>query len=211
MPVLVSKPILSMVGTIQPEVNRRVATKHNMQEDGYLQRCLFVYPDNVSRPPYSEKTLNPELVTKYENMIKFYLDSSAIREFKLSADAMEKYINFHNMMAVTADDMPEEYMQSLFSKMSIHVLRLALVLAVIENDVPNTVSGIVMDYAIDLCDYFVETGRKMHAPPPPPNMTSGELYRALHQTIGIKKIPEFAEGVGVTEQAIRKALSVLKT
>jgi hypothetical protein len=211
MPVLVSKPILSMVGTIQPEVIRKVATKHDMQENGYLQRCLFVFPDNVSRPPYSEKTLNPELVTRYENMINFYLVSSATCEFKLSAEAMEKYISFHNMMAVTADDMPEEYMQSLFSKMSIHVLRLALVLAVIENDVPNTVSGTVMKYAIDLCHYFIETGRKMHVPPPEPNLTSGDCYRTLHQTIGIKKIPQFAESLGVSEQAIRKALSVLKT
>jgi hypothetical protein len=144
-------------------------------------------------------------------MIKFYRDSSALREFKLSADAMEKYINFHHMMAVTADDMPEEYMYSLYSKMSIHVLRLALVLAVIENDVPNTVSGIVMDYAIDLCDYFVETGRKMYAPPPPPNMTSGDYYRGLHQMIGIKDIPMFAKSIGISEQAIRKTLSIIKT
>jgi hypothetical protein len=200
-----------MAGTIQPEVIRKVAIKNDMQDNGYLQRCLFVFPDDVTCPPYSEKALNQELVTKYENTIGFYLNYSEAKEYQLSEEARSLYKSFYNEIVTVRNEMPIEYMKSLYSKMNIHVLRLALVLAVIENDIPNMVSGEMMKYAIELCRYFIETGRKMYTPPPPPNLTSGDLYRMLHQTIGIKKIPQFAEGMGVSEQAIRKALSAIKT
>jgi hypothetical protein len=80
-----------------------------------------------------------------------------------------------------------------------------------EKYINYTVSGEMMNYAIELCRYFIETGQKMYASPPPPNLTSGELYRALHQTIGIRNQTMFAESLGITSQAVSKALSVIKT
>jgi hypothetical protein len=50
----------------------------------------------------------------------------------------------------------------------------------------------------------------MYAPPPPPNLSSGDLYRMLHKTIGIKNQSLFAESLGVSQPAINKALSVIK-
>jgi len=119
-------------------------------------------------------------------------------------------------MVATANATPDDYLKALYRKMSFHVLRLALVLSIIvdttesanpENEVPES----VMLYAVELCRYFIETGKKMYTPPPPPNLTSGHLYRMLHQTIGIKNITKFAEGLGISQQTVSKALSVLKT
>jgi hypothetical protein len=48
--LMIFKPVLSMIGTIQPAVLQDVANKNFMRENGYLQRCLFIYPGNVERP-----------------------------------------------------------------------------------------------------------------------------------------------------------------
>ena len=214
MPIFISKPILSMVGTVQPEVIQKIANGNSMRENGYLQRCLFVYPDEVSSPPYSKKELKQDLVNNYEKAITYLLNFPETVEYELSQEAGDMYVSFYNEMTSATNGIPDDYMKALYSKMKIHALRLALVLAVIdtvENDGTNEVSGEVMRYAVELCRYFVETGRKMYAPPPPPNLTSGDLYRALHQTYGIKNQTKFAESLGVSQQTVSKALSVMQT
>ena len=207
LPIFVSKPILSMIGTIQPEVLQKIASGNFMRENGYLQRCLFVYPDEVKSSPYSKKKLKPDLVSKYENTINFFLNQSETKEYKLDDGANALYISFFDEMAGHSNKTSDDYLKALYSKMGIHVLRLALVLSVIENDTPNTISFYSFLCAVELCRYFIETGRKMYAPPTPPKPTNGEMYRLIHETIGIKNQAAFALSLGVSPTAVSKALS----
>jgi hypothetical protein len=47
----------------------------------------------------------------------------------------------------------------------------------------------------------------MYAPPMPPKPTNGELYRMIHETIGIQNQNMFAYSLGVSSAALSKALS----
>jgi hypothetical protein len=129
------------------------------------------------------------------------------KDYVLSSDASTMYISFFNEMTELSNQTTDDYLKSLYSKMSIHVLRLALVLSVIENDTPDAVSGKTMLCAIELCRYFIETGRKMYAPPSPTKLTNGDLYRLIHENIGIKNQNMFAFSLEVSPTAISKALS----
>jgi len=56
-PIFVSEPILSIIGTIQPEVMQKVAGSNSMRENGYLQRCLYI-PTMCSVPSIRKKHSN---------------------------------------------------------------------------------------------------------------------------------------------------------
>ncbi|MDR0437637.1 MAG: DUF3987 domain-containing protein [Bacteroidales bacterium] len=201
---MISKPILSIIGTIQPKVLQKVASQNSMRENGYLQRCLFVYPGNVLRPYHNENSLNPDYVLAYQKMIDYFFVFPENTDFSLSSEAKEMFVSFANEISEAVNSTDDEYLRSLYSKMEIHALRLALILAVID-DKMDLVSEVAMRYAIDLCRYFIATGEKIHQPQEK-NWTNNEIYCLVDEEIGIKNVSKFAESVGVKRQNVEKAL-----
>jgi len=209
--ITISNPVLSMIGTIQPSVLRRVVKDNHFQDNGYLQRCLFVYPDTVRRPEYNTKALNADLVSYYEAGITQLLNQSEPMNYTLSEEAEERFAIFANYMTEDVNEETEDYLKSLFAKMEIHVLRLALILAIAnsteEEQNDNVISAKIMTCAINLAWYFIETG-KMVFEAQPCNMTNGDIYRLVHRKIGIGNISDFASGLRVSHQAVSQALRI---
>ena len=202
--LMIFKPVLSMIGTIQPKVLQEVAGKNFMRENGYLQRCLFVYPGNVERPRYAEKTLNSDYVEAHRKMIEYFLNFEENTEFSLTCEAKEMFVCFANEISEAVNATDDDYLKSLYSKMEIHALRLALILAVLD-DKKDLVSDVAMRYAIDLCRYFIAAGEKIHQPQEK-EWTKNEIYCLVDEEIGIKNVSKFAESVGVKRQNVEKAL-----
>jgi hypothetical protein len=202
--MMIFKPVLSMVGTIQPNVLQEVAKKNLMKENGYLQRCLFVYPENVERPQYSKSSLNPDFVKKHQEFMDWCFDLPDNCEFTLNAEAEELFIAFSNEITELVNASDNDYFKSMYSKMEIHVLRLALILA---NALYQTtiVTTPAMQYAIDLCRYFMKTGERLYQPEVK-KYTNAELIRLVDETIGIKNISKFADGIDKNRVVVHKAL-----
>jgi len=230
--MMIFKPILSMVGTIQPTVLQEVANQNFMKENGYLQRCLFVFPTNVERPKYAQKSLKPDYVEAYNTFVEICLNYPENTEFTLTPDASKLFINFANEISENVNATNDDYLKSLYAKMEIHALRLALILATINDSrgrptcLPNTptpvgrhvnnhgrkpveVSPKSMQYAIDLCQYFIATGKKIHNPPEKV-WTNTEIYCLIDQEIGIKNVSKFSESLGIKRQNVEKALKKSK-
>jgi len=209
--ITVSNPVLSMIGTIQPSVLHRVVKENHFRDNGYLQRCLFVYPDNVERAEYNTKALNPDLVSRYDSFIAYLLNQSEPMNYSLSEEAEELFAEFANCMTYYVNDETDDSLKSLFAKMEIHVLRLALILSIVDTidtgRSDNVISAEIMNCAINLAWYFIETGKKV-LEAQPCNMTNGDIYRITHQKIGISNIPDYANGLGKSPQAVRQALRI---
>ncbi len=56
-PTFIAKPFISVIGTIQPAVLNELADKRT--ENGFLDRLLFVAPENLKKEYWSETELNP--------------------------------------------------------------------------------------------------------------------------------------------------------
>jgi len=217
-PTLISKPILSMIGTIQPQKLYEIASEKSMRGNGYLQRFLFVFPDDVKCPMYSRKTVNNKLLQQYDEMLDKLLHKSEVDTYTLGKKAQKMYEEFCNEMAGLINGTEDDNLKSLYAKMKIHILRLALTLSIIDSlddededeDEDKEVSAEIMKYAVALCGYFIETGKKIHIPPPPPTLTRGSLYRQIEETIGIKNQTKFAESLDVSLTAVSKALKRVK-
>ena len=206
--VMIFKPVLSMIGTIQPTVLQEVANQNFMRENGYLQRCLFVYPGLVERPKYAEKSLNPDCVKAHHRFVEICLDFPNNTAFTLSPEANNMFVSFANEISKMVNETNDDYLKSLYSKMEIHALRLALILAIVD-DKKDTVSTTAMRYAIDLCRYFIATGEKIHNPKEK-QWTNSEIYCLIDQEIGIKNVSKFSESMGVKRQVVEKALKKSK-
>ena len=208
--IFISDPILSLVGTAQPEVMRKIASGNNMKENGFLQRCLFAFPDEVLRPYHNDKAPNQRLLEKHDRIINILLNLSETVEFTLSEDANKMYIAFSNEMTDKVNETPHNYLKSLYGKMEIHLLRLALILSIIdtaENDAhKNEVSAEAMQYAIDLCKYFILTGEKMYDVSTAQLPTKEQAIR--HITALYPKINRsaFARSILVSPQYVDKVL-----
>jgi hypothetical protein len=206
----ISKPILSMVGTIQPDKIYEVAKEKMLRGNGYFQRCLFAFPESVKSPKYSSKTVSRSLIEKYEKDINHLLNLTETTTFFLSDEAEKIYISFFNQMSDTADETPDDYLKALYSKMKIHAVRLALVLAVIDtiedDSTQKEVSAEVMNYAIALCEYFITTGKKIHVPPQPQTLGKAELVKMIDRVYGINNQEQFAKSIGISGALVSKAL-----
>jgi hypothetical protein len=136
-----------------------------MRENGFAQRFLFAFPDNAKQPMYNEAIPNPIFSLRYKKLIE-YLHDTDFGTLTLSVDAKSCYIDFVNQMVYERNKTQIEYLQALYSRFRMQVLRIALTLELV-NSYPiglnetKTVSFETMKYAIDICRYFIKCGLKV--------------------------------------------------
>lgn len=68
-PVLIDQPFISIAGTIQPGVLGELA-KDRRNQNGFIDRILFAYPDDQKTPYDAETSLNSAITDDYRNCIK---------------------------------------------------------------------------------------------------------------------------------------------
>ena len=86
----------------------------------------------------------------------------------LSLDEKAEYIEFANEMVTERNNTKIAYQQALYSRFRMHVLRIALTLELIKTfpyglNEEKTVSLETMNYAIEICRYFIVCGLKVES------------------------------------------------
>jgi hypothetical protein len=163
--IKITDPFYSICGGIQPEVLTSALKENQMRENGFAQRFLFAFPDNAKQPMYNEAIPNPIFSLRYKKLIE-YLHDTDFGTLTLSVDAKSCYIDFVNQMVYERNKTQIEYLQALYSRFRMQVLRIALTLELV-NSYPiglnetKTVSFETMKYAIDICRYFIKCGLKV--------------------------------------------------
>ena len=163
--IKISDPYYSIIGGIQPLVLGSTLNENQMRENGLAQRFLYAFPDNAKQPMYNDAIPNPVYPLRYKKLIE-YLHDNDFGTLTLSAEAKSCYIDFVNEMAHERNKTDIEYRQALYSRFRMHVLRIALTLELVGsypiglND-SKTISGETMQYAINICRYFIVCGLKV--------------------------------------------------
>lgn len=156
----IKEPFLNVIGTIQPKVLQTTISSEAMQECGLASRFLNVTCLEVQRAYKNDLLPDEKLANDYQYLINHLAGITDRFPLTLTADAKELFKNFGDYLTDIIRSSKNDFLNSSLSKMEIHCLRLALVLQVIKLSEPNMgVTDIdieTMQYAIDLCHYFIE-------------------------------------------------------
>lgn len=169
----ISKPFLSIIGGIQTGILSELMTK-DLLHQGFLDRILFVMPQELKALEWTEMSVNTELKDFYFQFIKKLFDIpvetvggdivSTILDF--SNEAKEYLISWRNTTHKTAlQENENEYYVGAYGKMDIYVLRFSLILQMMyyaagEEDM-DKVGLRAVKGAICLADYFMQESKKV--------------------------------------------------
>ncbi len=166
-PLFIQDPYVGVFGGIQPSVLPEMA-KDNRSVNGFLQRFVFVYPDKIESPRYTNEELNEDMKTYYREYVERLLSLKGYREeIRLSRQAEEVYADFFNKNSDLNDSgkLPE-YLCEVNAKLDIIVLRAAIAFHFSQwactGSSPAEITTQTMKAAIQLTEYFRITARKVY-------------------------------------------------
>jgi len=162
----IEKPFIPVLGGIQPAKLYMLA-KDDRALDGFMQRFIFAYPDQCTKPDYHEESLGKGYLDFYQKYIETLLNLSGKRvPIYLSQEAKQVYIDFYNYNTNLFNNEANEYIKGVYQKLDIIVLRLALILH-ISNHVDDglfdhSIQPEIMQNAIEMTEYFRITAKKVN-------------------------------------------------
>lgn len=213
-PNFIATPYLSIVGGIQPKILTDSINTKGMYDNGFPQRFIYVYPDNVLKKEYIDAQMPPDILCEYETFINILCDCDEM-EVAMNGEAKAIFRDFANEMTAKVNATDADYLKAMYSKMEIHLSRLALTIynaKLITGETDEaTINAEIMTYCTELCRYFVATGEKVYRLIATPNLpqreiSNGELLRQLGKRYDVKSQTKLAEALGVSQQAISKEL-----
>lgn len=164
-PINIAHPVINVFGGIQPDLLPTLALD-NRAENGFVSRMCFAFPDFSKKQEYQDSVI-PQGI--YEEWKLFLVDLTKIPEtvtLSLTNDAQEKYRIWFNDNAALTNIENIQHLKGVYGKLDIIVLRLAIVLKgmklIMEGDCEETISGDIMQSAIDIAEYFRATALKVY-------------------------------------------------
>ena len=222
MPIRIEHPFLCMMGGIQPDAFTE-AFKRNLASLGFVQRWLFVYPDNIPKSFYSEVVLESSYVEAWNEIFTKLLKMGNM-ELTLSAAAKQVYIDYYNETKARTDE-NDSFQASMLSKLRIYVLKWCAITHILscQDDAgpgcyfafPSSteVSAEEMKYSVECMRYFEYCGTKalnlITGGTTAKKMTKEQLIKLLYSLVGEDKmnITKFAEGIGVSRQYVSRIVN----
>ncbi len=131
----VHSPFIGFIGGIQPKVLPQL-NKDDRDKNGFLERILFVYPDNVKKEPFPLHQTPQSIFDDYSDIINRLLSlemkddrntiSNLLYFTKEAADYYQGYYNMITDLINNSDD--EDPISGFYPKMNAYCGRFALIL-----------------------------------------------------------------------------------
>lgn len=154
-PIFVEKPVACIVGGVQPDMLTQLVAEVG-RRDGFIDRFLWAWPPSVT-PRWTEAAIDEhskELIGKVFERLRFGHQDDAVVE--LAPEAKALWRDWYNENAETTQ-LASGMMRGVHAKADVHLARLALVLHVLGNEVPENerVSIHTLRNAIELLNYHL--------------------------------------------------------
>jgi hypothetical protein len=224
-PVFIPLPFISVAGTIQKGVLNELA-KDSRTQNGFIDRILFVIPDNIKKECWSETDLPPVVSEKWESIISNLLSLSVTNDdtlnpspevLKFAPEAKKVLFEWQKANTDQCNEAENEAISGIFSKMDMYVLRLALILEMMwfacNESNKQAVSIEAVQGAVKLVEYFKNSAVKVNsilsnANPLDKYPTDKQtLYNALPDTFTTETGLQTAKGLTVPERTFKKFLN----
>ncbi|WP_242093609.1 YfjI family protein [Aestuariivivens sediminicola] len=219
-PTYITKPFISVIGTIQPKVLNELAD--NRTENGFLDRLLFVAPKNLKKPYWSETELNPVIFENWQTIVSRLLDLSILQDetgcpqpevLRFTPEAKQVLFDWQRELTDQSNKPENEAIGGINAKIEMYAIRLALILQMIRyacNEDNKQAVGIeAVQGALKLVEYFKRTAIKVHSivnnASPLDKLTTDKqnLYNELPDTFTTSEGVEVAECMGIAERTFK--------
>lgn len=163
--ILVKKAFVCVAGTIQPAVIEELASGGRGM-NGFIDRLLFVWPDGLEKPLWTDDELNEPLQEAYQDAIGRLLDLQFDAENKAHTLTMEtrarkRLFQFNNEEnKPLCDGAENEALAGIYGKFDFHTPRLVIALHLLwwaydgKGDIPQLVEVQTVERAIKAAKYF---------------------------------------------------------
>ncbi len=224
-PVFIPLPFISVAGTIQKGILNELA-KESRTQNGFIDRILFVIPDNIQKEYWSETDLPPIISENWECIISNLLNLSITNDNTLNPnpvvlnftpEAKKVLFEWQKVNTDQSNEAESEAISGIFSKMDMYVLRLALILEMMryacnESD-KHSISIDAVQGAIKLVEYFKNSAVKVNSilsntnPLDKHPADKQALYKTLPDTFTTETGLQIANELGVAERTFKYFLN----
>jgi hypothetical protein len=173
-PILIPNPRSSVCGSIQPGILNELQ-RDNRGENGFIDRILFAYPDNLKKEYWSATELPTYLIESWErivnNLMSLPLHINPDGELEpmildFTPEAKEKLMQWQRKNTDAANEIESEQLAGVYSKFEIYAIRLSLILQLMSwaagENANNAINANAVDGAIRLVEYFRNTATRVH-------------------------------------------------
>lgn len=216
----VKNSFLSIVGTIQPSVLKKVFS--DKADSGFFDRWLISFPEDVKKQYPNSFGVDPVIESRYEYIVKNILDipydEYDIKELKYSQISHKLIFDYQCKLIDIQNSTDNDQERSICAKMEIYLHRFALILQIIEyadigSDMQlTTISEKSAQGAIILTKYFLSEAHKVRIINPEDSLKGQwrEIYDQMPghginftRLIFVKKCAEFGLGERIADAFLR--------
>jgi hypothetical protein len=174
-PAFIPLPFISVAGTIQNGVLHELA-KESRTQNGFIDRILFVIPDNIQKEYWSETELPPVVSENWQRIISslmslnLYYDTTENPSpvvLRFAPEAKDILFQWQKENTDQSNDVKNEAASGVYSKLEMYAVRLALILEMLryacnESD-KRAVSVEAVQGALKLVEYFKNSAIKVNS------------------------------------------------
>ncbi|WZL89766.1 DUF3987 domain-containing protein [Salinimicrobium sp. 3283s] len=223
-PIYIPEPFISVAGTIQPGVLNELAKDRT--ENGFLDRILFVIPDDLKKEYWSENQLDEVIIQNWNAVINNLLDLDLEQDenlnpkptvLKFTPEAKQLLFEWQKTVTDLSNKADNEALSGIYAKFEQYALRLALNLELLRyacgesNKQAVTVEAV--KGALKLVEYFKNSALKVHTiltNTSPVDKLPGDkknLYNALPEEFTTSEGLELANDFGIAERTYKRLLA----
>jgi len=215
--LLIEQPFMSILGTIQPDVLADAFGRDLLMNNGFVQRWMFVYPDDVPPSMYSESSVSQPIISMWNDYINRLLDfdfaSNRLGMLYITNEAKQLYVDYYDKLQLKKSGACG-YMASVYAKLQIMVERWAGITHLLGNE-PD-MSRILpeeMEYSVRCMDYFERCAEKVYMKltegkrqPEVKSMGKEEMIANVYHLTNPISQSAVADALGCSKQFISKCL-----
>jgi hypothetical protein len=223
-PLRISRPAISVCGTIQPGVLDSLASGER-DANGFAHRLLFVWPDGLEKPLWTLEDTELYLLRDYDTAIGKLLgldwsEDEQPHTLELAADAKHLLFGlFNDTNKPFCDSADTELLAGLHSKFDLHTARLAIALHLLKwaystaAALPTTIEASTIEDAAQAAEYFrgqsLKVYERLHNACPVDDLPRNkrQFYDALPQDFATADAVKIGQRFGIKERAVKEILS----
>lgn len=161
-PIRITQTNVNILGGMQPEIVKQLAN-NNRGEDGFLDRFLFVYPENLEPHLFTGLDIPAAHKENYKRLINNLLEAPQ-QTIKTDVSNIEVFKQWQHQKA--AECFNDTLERSIQAKMETYVWRLALIIEMIQQAVTGVfninLQNENLKKAIGLVEYFRLNALRVH-------------------------------------------------
>jgi len=224
-PIFIPLPFISVAGTIQTGLLKELG-KENRTENGFIERILFVIPDNVRKPYWSDTELNPNIIRNWHGILSSLLSLKV--QFDETHNPKPHVLTFTDEAksilwewqkdnADQCNNSKSDAISGIYSKLEMYAVRLSLIIeslswACSESNL-NCISARSVKSALRLVGYFKRSAIKVYSnisslsPLEKLSEDKQNLYKALPQTFTTEAGLKIARTLGIPDRTFKRFLN----